>query len=197
MSLMNAIPLIRVITAGPGFSKDIGAFLDLLQGLPGFVTREIRGTFGVAVQGAGLLGEWWFTGVEPDVLYGFMDTTQLAALASLVTDVNGNAGMVFSFSADTLTGLLSRRTYGDAALAQVIDTVNYNLRMIHETDSTWLVACNTTHDTVAVYINQDGDLAWSMGDSAYTYYLRPESEAICPNWVGPAWLGAVLEPNRR
>ncbi len=189
MSLQNAVPLIRAITAGPGFSKDIGAFLDELVAY-GSLASGLKGAFTLIDSGAGVQGVWWFYGVEPQwVVELFADSTQQAALASLILDPDSSAGMLFEFSADTLTGLLSKRIYGDAALAQVIDTVTYNLSVINGSDSTWLVLCNVTGDTLTAEINQAGDVAWTFGDSTHTYFQRPEA---CPNWVSPPWLYSMV-----
>jgi len=196
MSLMDAVPLIRAVTAGPGFSGEIGAFLDQLASYPASITQAVNGTFRLAVADSGVRGTWSFTGIEPTVLYGLMDSVQQQALASLVTDVNGNAGMLFEFSADTLTGLLSRRTYGDAAIAQVVDTTWHTIHVLHESDSLWTLSFYTTGHLVGVYINQAGDLTWTMGDSTYTYYLRPAVAGECPNRLEPPWLPAIVDANR-
>jgi hypothetical protein len=119
----------------------------------------------------------------------------------MVADVNGDPALMFRFdSTGVMTGLLSRYSYGEAAVEQVLDTVNFNLS-ITSVDSTWTVAGNVSGDTTWVVVDRHGNLSYSTTLAAgrgapYEYYLHPTA-AQCPNAVAPTWFGAFLQANRR
>ncbi len=192
VDLADVSPIVRRILAGPSFGPEVAGFLDVLQSAHGFVT--VKGVF-VRMEGdSGTQGLWRFAGIEPrefaEILQGGMATTYL----SMIVDPDTKAAMLFEFGADTLRGILSRHTYGDAVLREALDTAAYDVSATFLGDSTWRVSGGVSGDEIGMVADSIGDLYWSWNDSDYVYRQFPTQ---CPNPVLPPWLGPVLEANAR
>lgn len=199
LSLQQATPLIRVMTSGPSFSKDIAAFLDMLDTLD--LPIELLAVLVRLDTGTGLEGQWAFADVAPEIIYGFLDSAQAAALASMRISADGEAVLAFDFEPPHLTGTLSRMVYGDGAVAQVVDTVGYGLTLDlpEPDDSVWTVTgAAGAGETVAIVIDRWGNMTYehagAAGYSTYTYYLWPEPQ-YCPNAIAPDWWVSFLAAN--
>lgn len=193
VALKNVSPVIRRIMSSPAFSSEITEFLGLLDtfDLGGLL---LAGVF-VRLEGdSGLVGLWRFAGLEPSILEQILTDEQTVALNDMRIDLDGRASMMFDIRQDSLVGVLSRRTYGEMVLSGAVDTALYDVTPSFVSDSTWEIAGTVSSDVVEMVATSDGDLYWTMGDSAHTYYQLP---TVCPNPPMPMWFGDFLSSNPR
>jgi len=193
VSLQGVSPIIRRIVAGPSFDPAVAGFLDILDSVPESVTR-IEGIFKRLEGDSGMTGLWRFAGIEPEEFANVLPGEMAETYRSMIADVEGNAAMMFEFGADTLRGLLSRRTYGDEVLGRAVDITGRNVTLSFVADSTWRLTGGVVAGPVEVVADSVGDLHWSLGDSGYVYRQFPQQ---CPDPVTPSWLTQFLAANPR
>lgn len=222
VAMLEMAPLIKAVTSGPSFSSDIGAFLDTLAGMDSYISDSIYGKFvrcsTVAGEtapvtmvvseyrtGTNLHGLWHFDSLGPPILYFFInqDPDMQASVRAMTTDPLGRPVLYFEFdsTSGTLRAMLNRRSYGNAAVEQLIDSICYNVRISSAYDSVWLVCGNVSHDSATVRVDAQGNLHYAyFGDrlvpaDPYTYYLRP-TPAQCPDTLKAPWWEPFIIPNR-
>jgi len=143
-------------------------------------------------------GMWQFDSLGPPILYFFInqDPDMQASVRAMTTDPLGRPVLFFDFDTlnQTMRAMLNRRTYGDAAVEEAIDSILYVIHTTIEYDSVWHIAGALSGDTVDVSIDSAGNMTYThVTDTVapHTYYLHPQA-AQCPtNSLAPVW----WEPN--
>jgi hypothetical protein len=198
VSVKELIPLIRVMTSGPSFSKDIGEFLDILD------TTDLPFTVQAVFEQVGttdsLEGLWKFAAFGPPLVeYILREIDSTGAMDAMVADDQGRPVLLFDFSAPVLRGLLNRGVYAESALEQIVDSVSNPLvvQTAMGDDRTWVLDGTVSEDEVTVIVDGDGNMHFRHSTPAdnpdHTYYLWPQQ---CPNPLAPPWFTSFLQANQ-